>query len=140
MNMSSQRQFDPKNSTRIPASALAPIERAVEAIAFRAAVRGERSSKGLPASGVPADKREDMHRLHPADVAEGIINLRNDPTALSDWANFILATSDKGDVRGADCDYWDRLLSGIWEIALGNSPKDPLIALAYAVRARQNLA
>ncbi len=139
MNMS-PGQFSPKKAKRIAAPPLVAIENnppIVEA-SFRAAVRGEQPVKEIPVHTGLREARQQS--LCPADVAEGIINLKNDPLALSEWAIFILATGDASKVRGAESDYWDRLLSGIWEIALGSRPSDPVVALAYAIRARQSLA
>lgn len=140
MNMS-PGQFCPKKAKPIPTPALVQIESdpAMREARFRAAVRGERPVKELVTTCVSA--REDcVQGFCPADVAEGIINLKHDPLALSEWANFILATSDRTRVRGVESDYWDRLLSGVWEIALGSRPKVPVVALAYAIRARQSVA
>lgn len=138
MNMSAGL-FSPKYAKPIPTPPLVEIESdpAIKEATFRATVRGERSVKELAAANT---RGVDVQGFSPADVAEGIINLKHDPSALSEWANFILATSDGTRVRGADADYWDRLLSGIWELALGSGANVPIVALAYAIRARQSLA
>jgi hypothetical protein len=137
MQTGKARQFSATTSKRLPLVHLNNDE-TVEQAAFKAAVRGERSPDTLAIRYAICGK-DSAERLTLADLAEGIINLKNNPTALSEWANFILATGETSRVRGREPDYWDSLLSGIWQLALGTRPRNTVVALAYAVRARNNV-
>jgi hypothetical protein len=109
---------------------------AIDVSALRAAVRGERPLEGLAA----ARNGRAALSVCAADLAEGIVNLQNDPAALSEWASFILAVSESFVLEDQLSDRCDRLLSCIWDLAFGAHRRDPAIALARAVRGRPRLA
>lgn len=71
-----------------------------------------------------------------SDLAEGIVNLKHDPAALADWANFVLSASDCFAVDDDAREYWDRLIARVWELAFGARLATRTLALAFAVRAR----
>lgn len=75
-----------------------------------------------------------------SDLAAGIINLKDDPAVLADWANFVLSASDCFEIEDETPDYWDRLIGCVWELAFGARLNVRTLALALAVRARTVLA
>ena len=119
---------------------LPELEAAVEGAALRAMVRGERPvanaiqlAAGVKSAG---DLRNGAVTLSAADLAEGIMNLKNDPGALAEWASFILAAGDRFAFSDSEPEYWEHFLTCIWEIAFGASLGNSALALASAVRSR----
>jgi hypothetical protein len=72
------------------------------------------------------------------DLAEGIVAFKSDPAALSEWASFILAMSEFFEFGFDDCDYCDRLITHVWDIAFGAPLADPAYRLAHAVTGRSH--
>ena len=110
---------------------------------FRAVVRGElpiandMTARVLAAGGAVQPV---SFSVSAADLAEGIINLKDNRHALAEWASFILVTSDAFAVDDEHLGYWDRLSKCIWELAFGAPLREPTLALANAVRARLRFA
>lgn len=117
---------------------------AQEAATLRAIVRGEQPLEALKGTSVTinashiewpaAGYRNGSIALTAADLAEGMLRLKNNPDALGEWASFILVASDHfvfEDRHTGDC---DRLLSFIWKLAFGVALGDPAIRFAASVR------
>jgi|GEM_PF-1489686 len=110
--------------------------------AVQAVLRGECSvadAKGIQAHSL-ASTWADLHRaglsLSASDLADGILNLKDDAAALADWASFIVVLSEGLSIE-QDADYSDRLLSAIWDLAFGRPLSASAVRLASALRARQ---
>ena len=116
---------------------------ATEIATFRAVVRGELPIANEMAARVLAtggDVQSVCLCVSAADLAEGIINLKDNRHALAEWASFILVTSDAFEVDDEHIGYWDRLSKCIWELAFGAPLREPALTLANAVRARLQFA
>ena len=116
---------------------------APEIATFRAVVRGELPIANEMAARVLAaggDVQSVCLCVSAADLAEGIINLKDNRHALAEWASFILVTSDAFEVDDEHLCYWDRLSKCIWELAFGASLRQPALTLAHTVRARCQFA
>jgi hypothetical protein len=115
-----------------------------EHAALRAVVRGERPLDSIitTIAEAPAVERVRPPRvsLCAADLAEGIMNLKNDPAALSEWAGFILATFELFAFEDEQSGCWDRLFSWIWSLAFGARLGNPEFAFASAIRQQRHLA
>jgi len=115
----------------------------VEVTSLRAVVRGELPiANGMAARILAAGGAVQPISLNvsAADLAEGIINLKDDHHALSEWASFILVTSDAFEVDDDHICYWDRLSKCVWELAFGAPLRDTALSLANTVRARLQYA
>jgi len=120
-----------------PLSAIAGAQ-TLENEMVRAAVRGElplsalkHNNEGRPVSPLAVSE---------TDLAEGILNLKNDQAALAEWANFILTASELFKLEDGVSDFWDRLLGCIWELSFGHRLSIAAVTLASAVRNRRRWA
>lgn len=109
-----------------------------DAAILKAVVRGERAVDDLKTTRlwINARRREGVvlsHALCAADLAEGIVNLENDPVALEELANAIVAVSG---LLAFDDEHADRLIARVWDLALGKPLAESTIRLAHAVRNR----
>ena len=114
-----------------------------EVAIFRAVVRGELPIANEMAARVLAaggDLQPVSLCVSAADLAEGILNLKDNRHALAEWASFILVTSDAFEVDDEHLCYWYRLTKCIWELAFGAPLREPAVTLANAVRARVQFA
>jgi len=113
-----------------------------EVATFRAVVRGELPIAGEMAAHVLAGggNAPSSVPVSSADLAEGILNLKDDRHALAEWASFILVISDAFEVDDEYLCYWDRLSKCIWELAFGAPLRQPALTLANTVRARCQFA
>lgn len=119
---------------------------AIEGAIVRAILRGEQSVEALKQTTIRISAQR-VYRdigtaadvflsVTSADLAEGLLNLKNDTAALSDWARFILITSEHLSLADRHTDYCDRLLSAIWDLAFGAPVDETAIRLAQSVRSR----
>lgn len=110
-----------------------PLE-SVEAAVMQAMVRGEQLAAVLPpisdTGGTPA-----LLSISPRDLAQGLLNLRDDPSALADWAGFVLVMTEnlKFDRPSEQS---DRLLAAVWQLAFGAPLSPAMIRLAESVVSR----
>ena len=114
-----------------------------EAASLRAVVRGELPiTNGMAARILAAGGTVERISLSvsAADLAEGIINLKDNHYALSEWASFVLVTSDVFDVDDEHICYWDRLSKCVWELAFGAPLRNTALSLANTVRAHLQYA
>lgn len=106
----------------------------------RAVVRGELPLCDLAAAGIsasnPAACAERFAGLPvcSADLAAGIMNLKDDRIALSDWAKFVVNAAEYFDYASHDVPCCQRLLSYIWQAAYGGGLTPRAITLATMVR------
>lgn len=120
-----------------PLSAIAGAQ-TLENEMVRAVVRGE-----LPLSALKHNNEERAASplaVSETDLAEGILNLKDDQAALTEWANFVLTASELFKLEDGVSDYWDRLLSCIWELSFGQRLSIAALTLACAVRNRRRWA
>jgi len=136
--------YDIVNSERISTPVHGPLGHAItEVVTLRAIVRGEMpiatdmAARVLAAGGAV---QPISLNISAADIAEGIINLKDNQHALAEWASFILVISDAFEVDDEHIGYWDRLSKYIWELAFGAPLREPALALANNVRARLRFA
>lgn len=113
-----------------------------EAATLKAVVRGERAVEDIKATRIWISARQAegsappgrvSHMVCSADLAEGIVNLKDDPVALEELANAIVAISG---LLSFDDEHSDRLISCVWSLAMGEPLREPTIRLANAVRNR----
>ena len=117
-----------------------PPGRPVDAAILKAVVRGERAVEDLKTTRLWINARRTEgaddpvpHAVCSSDLAEGIVNLKDDPLALEELANAIVAVSG---LLSFEDEHADRLISCVWDLALGGHLEDSTIALADAVRNR----
>lgn len=143
MDMNETRPYEPARSRWAHLLGQLGGERD-EHSSLRAVVRGEQPLGRIFDTIAQAPAVERITTPHvsvsAADLAEGIMNLKDDPAALSEWAGFILATCDLFELEDENCEYWDRLLACVWELALGAALGGASISMASAVRNRHGLA
>ena len=132
------------DSNLVATNNLGRFEHAIAELAsLRAVVRGELPIAGDMAARVLAsggDLQPISLCVSAADLAEGIINLKDNRHALAEWASFILVTSDAFEVDDEHIGYWDRMSKCIWELAFGAPLRQPALTLANTVRARFQFA
>lgn len=107
-----------------------------EAAVLKAVVRGERAVEDLKATRIWINARQGAcanHTVCGADLAEGIVTLKDDPVALEELANAIVAVSG---LLALEDEHSDRLISRVWDLALGAPLAESTIRLADAVRRR----
>jgi hypothetical protein len=116
----------------------------IEADTLRAIVRGQQPLASLKmTAGVSGSNHAIIPALtiapvalDAADLAEGIANLKDDPAALTEWASFILVMAELFEFAVDQADCCDRLISSMWEIALGAPLADSVLRLAGSMRSR----
>lgn len=89
------------------------------------AVRGLRGWDALTSIGITVKVGEagceidnplqQVVRVSPRDVAEGLVRLSGDPRALQRWASVLLAGSTFLDLQLEDDPYGQALLDGLWD-------------------------
>ena len=110
------------------------------AVLVRAVLRGERLARDLPVVGInPADPMASMARLaglpvSSTDLAQGILNLKGNAAALSDWAAFVLRAAELFEYASSDLQGCERLMNYVWQIAYGNGLSPRAITLATMLR------
>jgi hypothetical protein len=116
-----------------PFAGIAALE-SVEAVIVQAIMRGEQLTDELPHFSI-ADGAPVFLSISSRDLAKGLLNLKDDPPALADWAGFILIMSEhlKFDRPG---EHSDRLLAAIWQLAFGAPVSGAMIRLAESVVSR----
>jgi hypothetical protein len=105
-----------------------------DAAILKAVVRGERAVEDLKTTHLWIDARRGApasHAVCSADLAEGIVNLKDDPVALEELASAIVAVSG---LLALEDEHADRLISRVWDLALGAPLAESTIRLARAVR------
>lgn len=112
----------------------------IEAATLKAIVRGERAVKdatrlwiSVRQSGGTTDSDHLSQAVCASDLAEGIVKLKDDPVALEELANAIVAVSG---LLSFEDELSDRLISCVWNLALGEPIGERTIRLANAVRSR----
>lgn len=108
----------------------------IEDTTLKAIVRGERAVEDIKATRIWINAQQHegspvSHVVCAADLAEGIANLRDDPVALEELANAIVAVSALLAVKDEQS---DRMMSCVWSLAMGEPLEEQTIALANAVR------
>lgn len=116
---------------------------AIEAAIVKAVVRGEQpvgalkqttvhiSARGLVRTfGSPAEL---FVSIKPCDLAAGLLALKSDPSALAEWARFIVVTSDSIACEDRHTAYCDRLFHAIWDLAFGAPVGAAMIHLARTI-------
>ncbi|GAA0587503.1 hypothetical protein [Rhizomicrobium electricum] len=110
-----------------------PLE-SVEAAVMQAMVRGEQLAEVLPPTCV-SEGAPVLLSISSRDLALGLLNLKDDPLALADWAGFVLMMTDhlKFDRPSEPS---DRLLTAVWQLAFGVPVSPGMIRLAESVVSR----
>jgi hypothetical protein len=116
----------------------APFANGRDAAILKAVVRGERAVEDLKTTRIWLNARRGFtvpasHAVCAADLAEGIVNLKDDPVALEELASAIVAVSG---LLALEDEHADRLISRVWDLALGVPLAESTIRLANAVRSR----
>jgi len=129
----------------LPLSAIGSAQ-TLETETLRAIVRGEMRLANFKSAGVAVHARRieatfSGLKISPlvvsaADLAEGILNLHNDPASLAEWASFILVMSELFAFAADESDYCDRLIAFTWDIAFGKPLADSAIRFATTARSR----
>jgi hypothetical protein len=116
-----------------PFAGFTPLE-SVETVVLQAIMRGEQPTEVLPQFSVAAGAPVFLS-ISSRDLAAGLLNLKDDPLALADWAGFILIMSEhlKFDRPG---EHSDRLLAAVWQLAFGAPVSGAMIRLAESVVSR----
>lgn len=122
----------------VGASKPTPACRYADMALVRAAVRGECRPADLQTAGIRLGRYGVKTAAHvistlslgAADLASGILTLRNDPLILSDWASFIVMASDCFRFDDASADYAEHLIAAAWDIAFSGTPDMPTLRLA----------
>jgi hypothetical protein len=126
----------PNNQSAL--SAVGDAVPAAEAAALKAVVRGERAVEDFDAKELWTSARHTAsHAVCAADLAEGIVNLKDDPVALEELANAIVAISG---LLCLEDEQSDRLIAHVWDLSLGQPLTTPTIWLANAIRNRKPVA
>lgn len=128
-------QCDLGTSVEVTPQAARESVSTIEGSLLRAVVRGE-----LPLEHFNGQSEERPLAVCAADLAEGILNLKNDPAALTEWAGFILTASEFFKLEDELSEFWDRLLCCIWDLSFGGRLSIPAVTLAAAVRNRRRWA
>lgn len=116
------------------------VDKRRSAAIIRAVVRGERPVGDLAGAGLSgADAAACAEKCaglpaQSADLAEGIMNLKGDREALSEWACFVVNAAEFFDYADQDIQCSQRLLSYIWQIPFGSGLSNRAITLATMVR------
>lgn len=119
----------------------------LETDSLRAIVRGEMPLENFKSAGVAVHARRIEGSaaglkvvplaVHAEDLAEGMLNLKSDAAALSEWASFVLVMSELFAFSDDEAEYCDRLIAAIWDIAFGKPLTGTAIRLAATVRSRK---
>lgn len=126
--------------TRQLSSLLGRSNKKRSAAVIRAVVRGERPVSDLAGAGLsendPAGFAETLAGLPmwSSDLAEGIMRLKGDLAALSEWARFVVSAAEFFDYASQDLECCRRLLSYIWQIPYGSGLPARAVTLATVVR------
>lgn len=116
------------------------FEQKQSAALVRAVLRGERPVSNLAGTGIsPSDPASCAGKFAglpvcSADLAEGLLNLKTDPAALTDWALFVLRAADLFDYAGHDVPGCKKLMIYIWQIAYGHGLSQRAITMATMLR------
>jgi hypothetical protein len=107
-----------------------------DAVVLKGVVRGERAVEELKTTRIWVNARQGgaaSHAVCAADLAEGIVALKDDPTALEELASAIVAVSG---LLSLEDEHSDRLISHVWDLAMGMPLAESTIRIANAVRNR----
>lgn len=129
--------YEPSNQSASSTAGPSEAVSMTDAATLKAVVRGERAVEDLKTTRLWINARHtDGAAAHPvcaADLAEGIVSLKDDPVALEELANAIVAISG---LLSFQDEQSERLISCVWDLSLGAPLETPTIWLANAIRDR----
>lgn len=132
--------YEPSDQSATPTASLSDAVSVTDAATLKAVVRGERAVEDLKATRIWSNAHHAEEAInsatHPvcaADLAEGIVSLKDDPVALEELANAIVAISG---LLSFQDEQSERLISCVWDLSLGVPLEIPTVWLANAIRDR----
>ncbi|GAA0547261.1 hypothetical protein FHS83_000848 [Rhizomicrobium palustre] len=122
-----------------------PPKAAIDSSVLRAMVRGELPVHELSVASIrigtfganTANTKLLSLRVSTADLAEGLMNVKDDEAKLTDWASFILVAADLFAFEDENADCGHRLLACIWDLAFGAPISPAAMRLADVARGRK---